>query len=175
MEMVTWILNTSLGNDSCLLDFHGDWDSFICLKVNGPSASKYQLSLALNTWLLSYCSYFCVLPRPLLLHSLGKPCPIPVSRYTSVPTPCTWAFPLKSESESEVAQLYLTLCDSVDCSPPGFSVHGILQARILEWVAISFSRGSSRPQGSKSWLLLYGWILYHWTTMEAQRLVRRIK
>ena len=34
------------------------------------------------------------------------------------------------------------LCDPVDCSPPGSSVHGILQARILEWVAISFSRGS---------------------------------
>ena len=36
------------------------------------------------------------------------------------------------------------LCDSVDCIPPGPSVHGILQARILEWVAISFSRGSSQ-------------------------------
>ena len=39
-----------------------------------------------------------------------------------------------------------TLCDPMDCSPPGFSVHGILQARILEWVAISFSRGSSQPK-----------------------------
>jgi len=37
-------------------------------------------------------------------------------------------------------------CDHMDCSMPGFSVHGILQARILEWVAISFSRGSSRPR-----------------------------
>ena len=45
----------------------------------------------------------------------------------------------------EVAQSCPTLCDPVDCSLPGFSVHGILQARILEWVAISFSRGSSRP------------------------------
>ena len=50
------------------------------------------------------------------------------------------------ESESEVAQLCPILCDPVDCSPPGSSVHGILQARILEWVAISFSRGSSRPR-----------------------------
>ena len=40
-------------------------------------------------------------------------------------------------------QSCLTLCDPVDCSPLGSSVHGILQARILEWVAISFSRGSS--------------------------------
>ena len=38
---------------------------------------------------------------------------------------------------SEVAQSCLTLCDPMDCSPPGSSVHGILQARILEWVAIS--------------------------------------
>ena len=42
-----------------------------------------------------------------------------------------------------VAQSCPTLCGPVDCSPPGFSVRGILQARILEWVDISFSRGSS--------------------------------
>ena len=47
---------------------------------------------------------------------------------------------------SEVAQSCLTLCDPVDCSPPDSSIHGIFQARILEWVAISFSRGSSRPR-----------------------------
>ena len=43
-------------------------------------------------------------------------------------------------------QLCLTLCDALDYSPPGSSVHGILQARILEWVAIPFSRGSSWPR-----------------------------
>ena len=48
------------------------------------------------------------------------------------------------KSESEVAQSCLTLCDPMDL--PGSSVHGILQARILEWVAISFSRRSSRPR-----------------------------
>ena len=42
-----------------------------------------------------------------------------------------------------VAQLCLTLCDTMDCSPPGSSVHGSLQAKILEWVAIPFSRDSS--------------------------------
>ena len=41
------------------------------------------------------------------------------------------------------AQLCVTLCDPMNCSPPGSSVHGIFQARILKWVAISFSRGSS--------------------------------
>ena len=39
-----------------------------------------------------------------------------------------------------------TLCNPMDCSPPGSSVHGFLQARILEWVAIAFSRGSSQPR-----------------------------
>ena len=43
---------------------------------------------------------------------------------------------------SEIAQSCLTLCDPLDSSLPGSSIHGILQARILEWVAISFSRGS---------------------------------
>ena len=42
-----------------------------------------------------------------------------------------------------VAQLCPTLCDLIDYSPPGSSVHGILQARILEWVTVPFSRGSS--------------------------------
>ena len=45
-----------------------------------------------------------------------------------------------------VTQLCLTLWEPMDCSPPGSSVHGISQTRILEWVAISYSRGSSRPR-----------------------------
>ena len=57
-----------------------------------------------------------------------------------------WSLFDQSESESEVAQSCPTLCDPMDCSPPGSFVHGILQARILEWVAISFSRGSSQPR-----------------------------
>ena len=44
-----------------------------------------------------------------------------------------------------VAQSSWTVCDPMRCSPPGSSVHGILQARILEWVAIPFSRGSPNP------------------------------
>ena len=46
---------------------------------------------------------------------------------------------MQVKSESEVAQSCLTLCDPVDCSLPGFSIHGIFQARVLEWVAIAFS------------------------------------
>ena len=45
-----------------------------------------------------------------------------------------------------VTNLHQTLCDPMDCSPPGSSTHGSLQSRILEWVTISFSRGSSWPR-----------------------------
>ena len=44
-----------------------------------------------------------------------------------------------------------TLCDPMDCSLSGVSVHGIFQARVLEWIAISFSRGSSRPR-NRTWV-----------------------
>ena len=53
---------------------------------------------------------------------------------------------LPSSSESEVVQSCLTLCDPMDCSLLCSSVHGILQARVLECIAISFSRGSSWPR-----------------------------
>ena len=53
---------------------------------------------------------------------------------------------MKVTSESEVAQSCPTLSDPMDCSLPGSSIHGIFQARIPEWAAISFSRGSSQPR-----------------------------
>ena len=53
---------------------------------------------------------------------------------------------LLAYSQVLVSQLCLTLCDPMDCSQPGSSVHGISQGRILEWVAISFSRESSQPR-----------------------------
>ena len=50
------------------------------------------------------------------------------------------------ESESEVAQASPTICHPMDCSLPGSSVHGTFQAIVLEWIAISFSRGCFRPR-----------------------------
>ena len=50
---------------------------------------------------------------------------------------------MKVKSESEVAQSYPTLSNPMDCSPPGSSVHGIFQARVLEWGAIAFSNDTS--------------------------------
>ena len=59
-----------------------------------------------------------------------------------------------------ISQSCPTLGDAMDCNPPGSSVHGILQARTLEWVAISFSRGFP-SQGLNSGLLHCRQILYH--------------
>ena len=66
-----------------------------------------------------------------------------------------------------VAQLCLTLWDPMDCSPPGSSVHGILQARILDWLAISFSRGSSRPSDWTQVSCIAGRFFTVWATREA--------
>ena len=65
---------------------------------------------------------------------------------------------------SKSLQLCLTLCDPMDCSSPGSFVHGILQPRILEWIAMLFSRGSSwsRDRIFISYFCCIGrWVLYH--------------
>ena len=71
---------------------------------------------------------------------------------------------------NEVIQLFscIWLCDPMDCSLPGSSVYGIFQARILEWVAISFSRKSSQP---RDWTLVSRIVGRHfaiWATREVQ-------
>ena len=73
-----------------------------------------------------------------------------------------------------VAQLCPTLCHPMDCSPPSSSVQGILQAWILEWVAISLSRGSSQPR-DHSWVSCFaGGCFTAWATTEDHvRLLRR--
>ena len=65
---------------------------------------------------------------------------------------------LCSQSLSHV-QLFVT---AMNCSPPGSSVHGIFQASILEWIAISSSRGSSQPRDQTCVSCIDRWILYHW-------------
>ena len=66
----------------------------------------------------------------------------------------------------EVAQLCLTLCDLMDCSLPGSSVHGIFQVRILEWVVISFSRGTSWPRDQTQVSHIVGRRFTIWATRE---------
>ena len=72
-----------------------------------------------------------------------------------------------------VAQSCLSLCNPVDCSSPGSSVHGIFQARILEWVAFPFSRGSSQP---RDWTQVFiaGRFFTVWVTREALMINRNI-
>ena len=73
------------------------------------------------------------------------PVPIP-SRNCSEPSPLSLSLTLSSVCVwAKSLQSCLTLCDSMDCSPPGSSVHGILRARMLEHVVISFCRGSCQP------------------------------
>ena len=72
-------------------------------------------------------------------------------------------------SESEVTQLCPTLCDPMDCSLPGSSLHGILQARVLEWVAISFSRGSSWPRDQTQVSCISGRRFNLWAIREVAR------
>ena len=76
----------------------------------------------------------------------------------------TW---VERKKESEVAQLCPTLCDPMDCSLSGFSVHGIFQARVLEWIAISFSRGSSWPRNRTQVSRIAGRRFTIWATMGA--------
>ena len=71
--------------------------------------------------------------------------------------------------------LCLTLCDPMDCSPPGSSVHGIFQAGILEWVATPLSRGSSRPRDWPQVSCIAGPFFTIWATKEALNEVRSIQ
>ena len=69
---------------------------------------------------------------------------------------------------SLITQLYPTLCNPTDCSPPGSSVYGILQAGILEWVAMPSSRGSSQPRDQTQVSHITGGLFTIWDTREAQ-------
>ena len=72
-----------------------------------------------------------------------------------------------------VTQSCLTLCHPMDCSPPGSSVHGVLQARILEWVAIPFSGGSSRPRDRSRVSCIVGRFFTIWAIREASSYYRK--
>ena len=77
-------------------------------------------------------------------------------------------------SESEVAQSCPTLCDPMDCSLSGSSVHGIFQARVLEWVAISFSRVSSQSRDRTLVSCTADRHFTIWATREAHQLTKML-
>ena len=82
--------------------------------------------------------------------------------------------------ESDVAQSNLTLCDPMDCSLPGSSVHGISQARVLEWVAIAFSKGNCQWAVFYQTAYLKVWrnrngVMFHWTECTSMYIWENIK
>ena len=86
----------------------------------------------------------------------------------------TWLVTPPESEKAFIAQSCPNPCDAVDCSPPDSSVHGILQARIQEWVAISSSRGSSQPRvrthqpRDQTWVsCIAGRFFTLWATREA--------
>ena len=119
---------------------------------------------------------FCLLPWPRCFQSY-------------IPAPTRWdsdVFLKKKEKkiiqysgwllaygEGEVAQSCPTLCDPVDGNLLGFSIHGIFQARILEWIAISFSRRSSQPRDQTQVSRIGGRRFNLWSTREAAILTTR--
>ena len=66
--------------------------------------------------------------------------------------------------ESVSCSFVSNFCDSMDCNPPGSFVHGILQSRMLEWVAIPFSRGSSWPRDRTQLFYIAGIFFNFWAT-----------
>ena len=99
--------------------------------IKGPKLFPLKFILYKDSWFTMLCYfqiYIKVIQLYVYLHSFS------------------YIFPLWFIQFSSVAQSCPTLCDPMDCSLPGSSVHGIFQARGLEWVAISFSRGSSLPR-----------------------------
>ena len=105
-----------------------------CKKINDSYLTQY---IKINSkFLLLPCRYFTHgrVYNSVLLSQFVPPYTSPHCVHKSILYICV--------SILSVTKLCLTLCDPMDCSPPGFSVHEILQARILEWVAISFSNVS---------------------------------
>ena len=118
---------------------------YVC---NFTFSSHSPISPVSNTWFhLASCSLMCFCSRGNISGLQGQPRVPPLRRACSA------------------AQSFLTLCNPVDYGPPGSSVHGISQARVLEWVAISSSREYSQPRDgthvSCDSYIGRG-ILYHW-------------
>ena len=107
-------------------------------------SSFHCTSLYQALQLLSFGGLFCLLFSPQQLEGLWQPCLEHCLKVKVI-----------------VVESCLTLCNHTDCRPPGFSVHEILQARILERITIPFSRGSSQPRDQTPGLLHCRWILYH--------------
>ena len=109
------------------------------------------------------CSRLCFLLGSSQL-TRGETC---ISLSLEVQLVCILPPPVRSEVK--LFSCVMTLCNPMDCSLPGSSIHGIFQARVLEWVAISFSRGSSRPRDRTQVSHIEGRHFTHWANQESPR------
>ena len=124
----------------------------------GGGGPRRQLSRAWQRWRAAKLARWWVRSQP--------------QGHGQVTNSCDLQARCKESYVCSAAQSCPILCSIMDCSLPGSSVHGILQARTLEWVAISFSRGSSWPRDLTriSCVSCIGrWILFHCTTWEELR------
>ena len=143
------------------------------MEYHNLSLVLLSLQLGQNSNYRSTAIPFCSLPVPKLLKVAGKKTHNHSDYYhfkfmtTNFKSTSVWHCHLLQKWKVVVGQSCQTLCDPMDCSPPGSSVHEISQARILEWVAVSFSGGSSRPKDQTSISCIGRQILYHWATRAA--------
>ena len=132
--------------------------------IQSPPFCLHSYSITLTKYLFIWGSGHCSFSSSYLLprqHSAYSCFPISVYLMKRINKCVKW---------SEVAQSCPTLCDPVGCSPPGSSTHGILQARILEWVAISFSSWSSRPRDQTQVSRIADRCFNLWATWEAKKI-----
>ena len=138
-----------------------DWDHFKPLPGTDGSGSK-RLLVAFTLGLNSPVSQDFLFPFVVKVKKIS------LLKFIYTPTPnwCTIFF-FSMKWRREVFCELILICDPMDCSLPGFSVCGILQARILEWVAISSSRGSSQPR-DQTWVShIAGSFFTIWATRQA--------
>ena len=121
-----------------------------CVNPRLPSARILLSQFSKNLPPLSVSSWQFSIADPSLLIGCKSCCLCCVCCWAEFFSPLATALTPNAMKWSEVAQSCLILCNPMDCSLPGSSVHGVFQARVLEWVAISFSRGSSLPILNKS-------------------------
>ena len=141
-----------------------------CVYAWRESVQAYENTLTMR----ALAAAFQFRSAPVFFHWLAAICP-PVASPSSGTLACHWAKLLPwnctamhtQGGKRSVAQLCLTLCNPMDYSPPGCSVHGISQAKTLEWVAISFSRGSSQPRYWAWVSCITGRFFTIWATREA--------
>ena len=131
---------------SGLISFRMDWLDLLAVQGTLKSFPQHHSSKAS---ILRHSAFFIVqLSHPYM--TTGKA--IALTRWTFVAKVMSLLFNmLSAAAAAKSLQSCLTLCDPIDGSPPGSPVPGILQARTLEWVAISFSRGSSQPR-DRTWV-----------------------